>query len=141
MSPRESNPDQLFCRFRGPDAVSQAADAARAFGNSQWLDEDELARLCIVIEELVANLFDHGGLQDEDEIELGLASDPGGIRVSIFDRGTPFDPWAASPRIERPTRGGGAGIELVRAWAQLLGYRSTAEGNWLEILLPVHWEG
>ena len=141
MGPRESNPDQLFCRFRGPEAIGQATDAAHAFGKSQWLGDDELARLCVVIEELVANLYDHGGLTAEDEVELALASEANGIRVSIFDRGTPFDPWAASPKIERPSRGGGAGIDLVRAWAQPISYRSSAEGNRLEILLPVRWEG
>jgi anti-sigma regulatory factor (Ser/Thr protein kinase) len=141
VSPRESNPDQLFCRLRGSDAIGQAADAARAFAKSQWLGDDELARLCIVIEELVANLYDHGGLAEDDVVELALASEPDGIHVLIFDPGTPFDPWAASPKIERPHRGGGAGIDLVRAWAQFVSYRSSGEGNWLEILLPVRWEG
>lgn len=140
MSSSESNPDHLLCRFRGPNAISQATDAARAFGKSQWLADDEMARLCIVVEELFANLYDHGGLKDEDEVELALASAPDGIHVSMFDPGTPFDPWVAAPRTDRPSRGGGAGIDLVRAWAQLISYQPSADGNRLDILLPVRWE-
>ena len=141
VTPRESNPDQLFCRFRGRDAISEATDAARAFGKSHWLADDELARLCIVVEELVANLYDHGGLSAQDEIELALACNSDGIHLSIFDPGAPFDPWAAAPRAHRPNRGGGAGIDLVRAWAKLISYRSSSDGNRLDILLAVRREG
>ena len=52
----------MSCSLTGDDAVTQASDAARAFGELQWLGEDELARLSIVIEELIANLYEHGGV-------------------------------------------------------------------------------
>ena len=102
--------------------------------------EGELARLCIVIEELVANLYDHGGLTEGDEAELNLASEPNGIRVTIIDPGTPFDPWATPRTAERTDRGGGVGIDIIKAWAQFVSYRVTAEGNRLELMLPVRWE-
>src|SRR5262245_16804584 len=92
VTPRESNPDRQIFRLQGDTAVAQSADAARIFGQSQWLVEDELARLCIVVEELVANLYDHGGLKDQDEVELEFIVEPHGIRVSIVDPGVPFDP-------------------------------------------------
>jgi hypothetical protein len=41
--------------------------------------------------------------------------------------------------VETPDRGGGAGIGLVRAWAQFVDYRITEQGNRLELLLPLHW--
>jgi anti-sigma regulatory factor (Ser/Thr protein kinase) len=104
------------------------------------LNDDELARLCIVIEELVANLFDHGGLSDDDIVELNLLADPDGIHVSIFDRGVPFDPWSALPAAERLERGGGAGIEIVRAWVQFVEYKATDEGNLLQFRLPIRWD-
>ena len=120
---------------------AEASEAARAFGKAQWLAEDELARLCIVIEELVANLYDHGGVTQEDEVELSLISDPEGIRVIIIDPGVPFDPWEMPQRADMPERGGGAGIDIVRAWAQFIDYGVTDQGNRLELLLPLHWEG
>lgn len=141
MSPRESELDSMTCKVRGPEAVAQASDAARAFGKAQWLAEGELARLCIVIEELVANLYDHGGVTERDEVELSLISDAEGIRVVIIDPGVPFDPWEMPQSSDMPERGGGAGIGIIRAWAQFIDYGVTEQGNRLELLLPLHWEG
>mgnify|MGYP003579584270 CR=1 FL=1 len=140
MSPSESNPDLQSYRLQGVDAVRQAAGAARAFAEAEWLDDDELARLCIVVEELVANLYDHGGLKTEDIVQLGIARDPAGIRVSITDPGAPFDPWSTLLGVDRPDRGGGVGIEIVRSWAEFISYHTTTEGNQLEFLLPIHWK-
>jgi anti-sigma regulatory factor (Ser/Thr protein kinase) len=140
VSPRESNSDHLSRRFSGDRAIVEAAQTARAFGESQWLDDDELARLCVVVEELVANLYDHGGLTDEDEVMLDLAVEPDGIRVTIADPGTAFDPWRAPRRAESAERGGGVGIDIVRAWASYISYNPSPTGNRLEFLLPVRWE-
>ena len=81
----------MSCSLTGDDAVTQASDAARAFGEVQWLGEDELARLSIVIEELIANLYEHGGVSRGQEVRLELASEPEGIRVTIVDPGTPYE--------------------------------------------------
>ena len=140
MSRSESNPDRLTRQIRGANSIAQAADAAREFATAQWLDEDELARLCVVVEELVANLYDHGGLTEGDCVELSFLIDPEGINVAITDPGKPFDPWSASRSVRKSERGGGAGIDIVRAWAQFIGYQSSAEGNRLEFLLPVRWD-
>ena len=72
---------------------------------------------------------------------MGFASDPLGIRVTIVDPGQPFDPWEMSRKVERPDRGGGAGIEIVRASAQFVDYDVTDQSNTLQLLLPVRWEG
>jgi anti-sigma regulatory factor (Ser/Thr protein kinase) len=137
MSRRESNSDRIRCRLQGSGAVRSATDAARAFGEAQQLAADDLARLCVVIEELVANLYDHGGLTEADSVELTLDREPGGIRVGIADPGTPFDPRSAARKRVRPKRGGGAGIDLIRSWAQLIDYQVTQEGNRLDLVLPI----
>ena len=136
MSTRESGSDRMSCCLTGDDAVTQASDAARAFGELQWLGEDELARLSIVIEELIANLYEHGGVSRDQEVRLELASEPQGIRVTIIDPGTPFDPRQPLLR-DRPERGGGAGIDIVRAWAQLISYELSMGVAILATLLPV----
>jgi anti-sigma regulatory factor (Ser/Thr protein kinase) len=105
----------------------------------QLLNEDEQARLCVVIEELVANLYDHGGLSDQDEVELTLTRDPAGVRVSLVDPGAPFDPWSARSKSARPDRGGGVGIDIVKAWALYTGYEASKGANRLEFLLPIRW--
>ena len=137
MVARESDPGSLTLILQGQDSVTEASNAARAFGEAQWLTEDECARLCIIIEELTANLFDHAGLAENDEVGLSLTSEPGGIRIVIVDPGQPFDPRSAPTPRERPERGGGAGIDIVRAWAEFVDYSLIPEGNRLELLLPV----
>jgi serine/threonine-protein kinase RsbW len=141
MEARESDPGRKTCRVHGEGAVVLASQAAREFGEAQWLSEDELARLTIIVEELVANLYDHGGLSETDEVELTLTSEQGGVRLVITDPGRPFDPRSATMRSERPERGGGAGIDIVRAWAEFVDYQATRQGNRLELLLPVGLQG
>ena len=140
MSTRESNPERLYRRIQGDKAIGLAAEAAREFGTAQWLDEDELARLCIVVEELVANLYEHGGLTLDDPVELDFSCEPDGIQVAITDPGTPFDPWNAPRSEARRERGGGAGIDIVRAWAHLVSYDSAVSGNRLVFILPAKWK-
>ena len=137
MSPRESYSSRMRCQLQGIRAVTQASDAARAFGVAQQLADDDCARLCIVIEELVANLYEHGGLTDQHKIELILSREPGCIRTIIADPGKPFDPRSTTPKGERPERGGGVGIEIIRSWAQFIDYTVTLEGNRLELVLPI----
>ncbi len=137
MGARESDPGSLTCILQGKDGVTEASGAARTFGEAQWLTEDECARLCIIVEELIANLYDHGGLAETDKVELSLASEPGEIRIVIVDPGAPFDPRSAPTPSDRPERGGGAGIDIVRAWAEFVDYSLIPEGNRLELLLPV----
>ena len=124
-------------RLQGSQAIAEATAAARLFGRQQRLIDAEVTRLCIVVEELVANLYDHGGVTGEDEVLLVLARDADGIRVSLTDPGAPFDPWSAPQEPNRLNPGGGAGIRLIRAWSERIRYRSSEEGNCLEILLPI----
>ncbi len=141
MTARESQLDPMTRRLTGSHAVRDACDAAREFATALWLGDDELARLCIVVEEWVANLYDHGGLTPSDAVELCLASDPEGVKVIITDPGNPFDPRDLPCRVELPDRGGGAGIGIMRAWANLVTYQRTEGGNRLELLLPFCWRG
>ena len=136
MVTRESGPGGVSRTLRGPQAIAEAGQAARAFGDAQRLGPDDVARLSIVVEELVANLFDHGGLVEDDLVELHLESEEGGTRIVLFDRGKPFDPRSARPARKRSERGGGAGIEIVRAWAEIIRYSADSQGNRLTLLLP-----
>ena len=137
MGARESDPGSLALVLQGKNSVVEAAAAARAFGEAQWLTEVECARLCIIVEELIANLYEHGGLQDDDPVRINFDSEPDGIRVVIVDRGKPFDPRSRPRPAKRSDRGGGAGVDIVRAWAQITDYSTTDEGNCLALLLPI----
>ena len=137
MTTGESGKDRTRCRLAGDDAVIQASDAARAFGEMQWLSEDETARLCIIVEELVANLYEHGGVGHDDEVILTLVSEPKGVAITVTDPGTPFDPRQPRRKAAPSGRGAGAGIDIIRSWAIITGYEVTDEGNRLELLLPL----
>lgn len=137
MTTRESGNDRVTCRVSGGEAVAQASTAARAFGEAQWLSDDEVARLCIIIEELVANLYDHGGVGRDDEVTLSFTSEPAGILVTILDQGKPFDPRQFLRKTDPGERGGGAGIGIVRSWAMITDYQSSGEGNRLDLILPL----
>ena len=126
----------MSVRLSGGGAIGDAVAAARAFGEKLELGHADLARLCIVVEELIANLYDHGGVTAADEVQLDLTGEAGCIRVSIVDPGLPFDPWSAPPPV-RDAKHGGAGLNLVRAWAELASYRPTENGNHLELRVPV----
>ena len=140
MDERESAKDRMSFRLSGAEAVALAGAAAQTFAQEQWLADDESARLSIIAEELVANLYDHAGVTASDEVHLSFKSDPDGIHVVITDRSAPFDPRTAT-RKEQVERGGGAGIEIVRAWAEIVDYQSSPDGNRLEVVMPVVHQG
>jgi serine/threonine-protein kinase RsbW len=98
--------------------------------------ETEASRLAIVVEELVTNLYDHGGLNDEAVFTIELSLTTSDLSLVLADPGEPFDPFPA--KFDRPVsaRGGGAGLNLVREWASQMDYESTAELNRLRLRLP-----
>ena len=140
MSSSESNPDRAQLRLKGKEVIGDALAAARAFAEEQWLAEEETARLSIILEELVTNLYDHGGLTQDHEIDLSFAVEADGLHLVLLDPSPPFDPRSA-PGGKRSERGGGAGIDIVRAWAEIVDYRETDQGNRLEVVMPIGLAG
>lgn len=138
MSARESKSRPVTCSLCGREAIHAATEAARAFCTDGGLARNDAARLCIVIEELVTNLLEHGGVVDDDRIELMLSRDAGGVTIVLTDPGMSFDPRTPPPSHGAPPdRGGGAGIDMVRAWTTILTYRSLDGNNRLELLMPL----
>lgn len=94
-------------------------------------------RLLILVEELVANLVDHGDLPADSMIALRFARGEDAIRLQIVDRGRAFDPRALPPDDDErpPEDGGGAGLRLLAAWAVITDYDSAGGMNRLEIAI------
>ena len=119
-----------------PAAVGEAVRLARNFSTGAGLDSDAAARLAIVVEELVANLVDHGDLPEGTPIELEFSQQARGVILVLVDNGAPFDlRLAPEPGELPPERGGGAGLALVRAWAQVETYARVDDRNRLELWL------
>lgn len=133
MSARDSKSPSVTIRCNGAEAVVASAVAARAFGIDHALHVDQAARLAIIVEELVLNLVEHGGVDAEGLIELTMSLEDGEIEILLADTGTPFDLREATPGAVIPERGGGAGLDLVRAWAEILDYRSADGWNRLQL--------
>ena len=123
-------------RLSGPDAVHEATNAALSFATANKFGVDDRARLAIVVEELITNLYEHGGLTESDDFELELSANAGEARLVLTDSGTPSDPACAQQSSQIPARGGGSGLALIRAWATQLSYHSSVSGNRLELVLP-----
>ena len=135
MASRESPPEGRRIDFVGPTALGDAVSAARRFAIDQDLGSRDRAHLCIIVEELVANLIEHGG--GERRIGLQLARCPSAIVLAIDDDGAPFDPRNAPDDAAIPARGGGAGLRLVSAWSRIVDYRSAGGHNRLEVEMPL----
>jgi serine/threonine-protein kinase RsbW len=138
MGARESKSGRLDCSFAGDNIVVEATTAAREFAVEQGMARDDGSRLCVIVEELVANLHEHGGLSSNDAISLLLVRVPEGLTIVLSDPGRPFDPRTATSNRPRPDRGGGAGIEIVRAWTKFVDYGVQPGRNRLELLMPIH---
>ena len=120
-------------------AVSRALAVVGDFLAGANCGADAEAKLAIVVEELVANLIEHGNCPRDSEIELELTSLGADIGVTICDAGTAFDPRAFdSDAHVPPERGGGAGIALVKAWATITAYECGGGCNILRLVITEH---
>ena len=115
--------------------AAAAVAASRDFAERHGLARDDSVRLCIVLEELVTNIFEHGGVPVGEDAELLLEAEVDGIRILLTDGGAPFDPRTAPPEPVHKERGGGAGIQIVRNWADIVDYRRVDGRNQLELKL------
>ncbi len=124
-------------RFRADGgAVSKALELARDFIERAGCGPDAEARLCIIVEELVANLVEHGNAPPESEIVLKLAAIGADIALTLSDQGVPFDIRTAGiPDTIPPDRGGGAGIALVLSWAHVIDYVQADGRNVLTLVI------
>ncbi len=127
------NPINISLALAAHDAaVGAALAAARGFADAAGLAPEPARRLAIIVEELVANLIDHGGLGADDVIDLALARHPGHIALVLGDPAAPFDPRLAPLSADLPPHGG-AGLALVRAFAAAIDYGRCNGRNRLEV--------
>ena len=138
MGTRDSIPAPLRLDVSGRAAARDAIEAARAFAEAAGVDGDRVARLVVVVEELITNLYEHGGLRSDETVCVELAATADELTLTITDSGHAFDPLSARTGDAVPARGGGAGIKLVRAWASQIEYCSADGRNRLLVRLPAH---
>lgn len=135
MSGGDSNSTRATIRCTGADAVHLMVEEAKRFAAARRLSQAEAAKLAIVVEELVINLVDYGWDGEPGRTELVLDRTGDGIAIMLSDDGVAFDPRMADRDDAIPDRGGGAGINIIRAWADILDYRSEHGWNRIELRL------
>lgn len=126
-----------LAHISGAAPVTNAAKVARDFAVANGITGDDLSRLCVIVEELFANLYEHGGVGPDELVDLSLSRASDGVQIIVIDPGRPFDPRVARSGKRQSSRGGGAGIDIVREWASQIDYGVTDGRNCLELVVPL----
>jgi len=122
------------------DALVAATNAVETFAGEQELDRITARRLAIIVEEIVANLLDHAVHDRDIAFNLSLRRGESGLLVTLEDDSDPFDPRSVAPaEMPNSERGGGVGLTLVAAWADIISYDSA--GGWNRLVLQQRLTG
>ncbi|MEO1003832.1 MAG: ATP-binding protein [Cyanobacteria bacterium J06638_7] len=126
--------------------LRRASSWLRAWSDSLALPAGQIERLEVCLNEVLANLLEHGGDPVASQpIALRLEVIPTaagrGVRLLVSDGGVPFNPVAASdkalPASLAEASPGGLGLRLVRAYCDAMGYRVLGDRN--ELSIEMHW--
>jgi anti-sigma regulatory factor (Ser/Thr protein kinase) len=108
--------------------IGRVSELAERFGAENELADDDVMAINLVLDELLANIIDHGFDDDaEHKIRVTITVEGGELSLEVDDDGRPFDPLQAPPPDlelpieERPI--GGLGIHIVRSLMTTVEYR------------------
>lgn len=133
-----ARPKAIVAQLPGDrSAVVRALGVARRFCDGAGVGADCADRLSIVVEEWVVNVVEHGRPRPGTRIALRLVREPACVRLVVTDAGTFFDPREAVFEGPNLDRGGGAGLELIRAWTRITHYARRSGRNRLVLEMPV----
>jgi len=118
-------------------SVARAIAIAQRFAEASRLPKSTADRLAIVVEEWVANIVEHGQAPEASRIVLRVERASEGVRLTISDAGVAFDPREAQSSGPNPDRGGGVGLDMIRAWSRIASYRRRDGRNRLILELPL----
>ena len=119
-------------------AVGIAVEAASGFARRCGLTRLYRYRLCVVVEELVSNVIDHGRPAPDSVITFTFEAVPEAVRISLGDAGAPFDP--REPLGPRTEGEGGWGWPIIMAWCRVAAYRRADGRNRLELTMPADFD-
>lgn len=136
MDARDSG-NQVTLTFAGDRPLREVLIEALTACRRLALEAADEARANIMIEELLINIFEHGGLTPDGAVRMSLGRAADSLRVEIYDTGRPFDPSSTPRDAPMPDRGGGAGLNIVRAWADLRSYEAGPSLNRLVLWIPL----
>jgi serine/threonine-protein kinase RsbW len=115
---------------RWPEELGEIRSAVQTLTERRPLGDEVRDALVLALEEVVANVFDHGA---GGEVSLRIVCDNSEIAAEVVDSGPAFDPLAATdPDVdagieERPL--GGLGVFLVKKLMDRVHYRRRERHN------------
>jgi len=121
------------------DAIATLVAFTDSVEACQPLSQPQSYLMRLVIEEIATNIVKYGyDDANRDIIQLTCSCEGGTLRVTIRDRGRPFDPRAAAdPDLSSndPNQRdlGGLGLFFVREYADSLDYRHDPASGWNEL--------
>ena len=116
-------------------AMGQVLDFVAAFAIEHHLPHEEVARVSIVLEELLTNTVKYGyeGSDGRGRVEISLEFVEARLTIQFVDDAREFDPFTvALPDISDDTDSrsvGGLGLQVVRALADERRYRRDSGRN------------
>jgi anti-sigma regulatory factor (Ser/Thr protein kinase) len=119
--------------------IGRLTEAFEALAGELQLSSAVTFELTLVLDELVTNVINYGGIPSGGErIRIEFRADDGALEITISDPGKPFDPRnAAPPDTDSPLEDrkiGGLGVHLVRNMVDTLAYRHEGGRNIVTLL-------
>ena len=128
---------KLSLRSTLPDLV-RGYEAVQAFLTERGAPQDAVHDLALAVEEVLANLVNHGYAGKVGPIELRALIDSVAVKIEIRDGGIFFDPRLAQPpHLEVPLderAGGDLGIHLIKNLTDRIAYQRDGAGNLLTLV-------
>lgn len=113
--------------------------AIEEFGSAHEWPPDLLFRVQLSLEELVANVINHGYGESGHKFEVTIASTEEALTIELTDSARPFNPLADAPEAtvdaaleDRPI--GGLGVHLVRTMMDEMRYERDGGKNRLTLV-------
>jgi len=123
-------------------SISAFSEFVRGGAVVAGVAESELAKLDLVLEEILINVARYAYDPETGDVEVAYAqAGPGRLLVEIADFGRIFNPLQADPPdlsrglADRPI--GGLGVFLVKSMVDSIAYRREGDRNILSFIFPM----
>jgi anti-sigma regulatory factor (Ser/Thr protein kinase) len=128
----QPNRSLVFSVQGGRDAGAAARRAINT--RNGWLSEALRDDILLLVTELVTNAVQHGEVDPDRSVSVGIHQSSEHVRVEVVDAGPGFHPDAPLPR----GPAGGWGLYLVERIADRWGVLPAASGScvWFELVDP-----
>ena len=119
--------------------ISRLTEAFESLAGELQLSAAATFELTLVLDELVTNVINYGGIPSGGErIRIEFRADDGALEITISDPGKPFDPRNAKPPDTESAledrKIGGLGVHLVRNMVDRFAYRYEDGRNLVTLL-------